>query len=185
MAKSVELLRSDCLFGLDIIERKKVKDSRGEFVKLYQESLDISFIFFDGIKEEYYSKSHKNSFRGLHFQNPPMEHVKYVTCIFGEAIDYIVDLRKDSPTFLRYFEKKISHEKSEIIKIPAGCAHGFLSLMDDTIINYKVTSEYSTTHDAGIHFSCLEIQKDKLIISKRDNSLLSLSEFLDINQFKV
>lgn len=130
-------------------------------------------------KEEYFSTSIKNVLRGMHFQTPPADHVKLVTCLEGAVKDVIVDLRKSSATFGKHCAFELSAEKANMLYIPRGLAHGFLTLSERAIMLYNVTSVYSPKNDKGVLWSSCGIdwQCDAPIISARDQSHPTLAEF--------
>ena len=81
---------------------------------------------------------YKNVLRGLHFQKKPFSQSKLISVSAGKIFDVVVDLRKNSKTYGQYFSKVLSAEKNESLFIPAGFAHGYLTLSENAIINYKV-----------------------------------------------
>jgi len=107
----------------------KFIDERGKFNKLATRDLKLENFNFDNL-EIFWTVSKKNVIRGLHFQNPPHEHNKIVTCISGEIFDVVLDLR-NCETFgqLHYFA--MSCEAGKSLFIPKGFAHGFQSLKND------------------------------------------------------
>lgn len=158
---------------------KVIGDTRGRFVKIFHEpsysalGLEINFA------EEYYSVSHKNVIRGLHFQVPPVDHVKMVYCLEGHALDVVLDLRVGSPTYGQYEMFELNSINSSSIYIPKGMAHGFCALSENTIMVYKVSTVYSPAHDAGILWSSVGVQwpTTEPILSARDQSFLTLEQF--------
>ncbi|WP_316899683.1 dTDP-4-dehydrorhamnose 3,5-epimerase family protein [Pseudodesulfovibrio indicus] len=154
-------------------------DARGLFVKTYSKELFEKHGLCCDIAEDYYSISNRNVLRGMHFQTPPTDHFKLVYCSRGEALDVILDLRKSSPTFGRYAELRLSGDQANMVYLPPGMAHGFLSLADNTTMHYKVSTGYSPAHDSGILWN--SFGKDwgvaDPIISERDQSFLPLSQF--------
>jgi len=127
------------------------------------------------------SVSKNNVFRGLHFQKPPFAQAKLVRVTRGRAIDYVVDLRKKSKTFRRLFQIELSEENQKMLFIPAGFAHGFQSLEDDTIFQYKCSEFYEPSSEGGILFSSvseLTLKKEDLIINSKDSELADLSTFI-------
>ncbi len=165
--------------NLYILENPKFEDERGCFhkpfnIELFQEKgLDVNFCEF------YYSVSKKNVVRGMHFQTPPHEHTKLVYVSKGKILDVILDLRKKSDTFGQYFSTELSEEEGKYLYIPKGCAHGFLSLEDDTIVNYAQTTSYSKECDSGILYNSFgfDWNVDVEIMSGRDKLFPKLSEF--------
>jgi dTDP-4-dehydrorhamnose 3,5-epimerase len=167
--------------GLKIVHLNKYSDNRGSFLKVY----NYEFFNENGLrtdfKESYFSISHKNVIRGMHFQVPPYEHVKLVYLSQGRILDVVLDIRKSSETYGKYFYRKISQEEQLLFYIPVGCCHGFLSLKDYSIVNYLQTSSYNKEGDSGIRWDSFGMPWDinHPIISQRDNSFLCLSDFIN------
>src|SRR4028118_1383129 len=121
------------LKGLRVIQLPASTDNRGEFVKtLHEPTLLANGIEFD-LKESYFSFSHKDVIKGLHFQTPPHEHAKVVFCPQGAILDVAVDLRKDSPTYGQAFSQVLSGENHKAYYIPVGFAHGFKALTEGAL----------------------------------------------------
>lgn len=155
------------------------KDGRGTFLKTYHnenfEKMDLRTDW----KEEYYSISGKNVVRGMHFQTPPAAHAKLVYCLHGEVLDVVVDLRVDSPTYLKARSFRLSPGRGNSIYIPVGMAHGFLSLTEGSVMQYKVTSIYSAEHDAGLSWDSIDFEwpVERPIVSERDKQHVPLASF--------
>lgn len=165
--------------GLYILETINFQDDRGDFQKLFnydffkENGLDTDF------KEFYYSVSRKNVIRGMHFQLPPFDHTKLVYVSKGRIKDVVVDIRKMSATYGQCFSIELDDTKAQYLYIPKGFAHGFLSLQDNTVVNYAQTSCYSKEHDCGILFSSIEIDwgVEHPIVSGRDLNFEPLDTF--------
>ncbi len=167
------------LDGVYILQHNKFSDQRGFFVKFFQSSFFESLNFENQFKEVFYTESKKNVIRGMHFQTPPEDHAKLTTVIDGEILDVVLDLRKSSPTFGKHIKILLSRENRKSIYIPSGCAHGFLSNHDRSIICYMITTEHSVNHDIGIRwnsFGC-DWNMDNPIISERDMNFPSFNDF--------
>lgn len=165
----------DCLE----IEFEKLKDNRGYFTKTFNiELFNLSGIYMP-IEEEYFTYSTKNVFRGLHFQIPPKAIDKLVFCVNGRVNDYVVDLRKNSPTFGQYACFELDGEKPKAIFIPVGFAHGFHVLSDSALMQYKVSKVYDKDCDTGISYNSFEFAKDIInpILSNRDKTFVNFSDF--------
>jgi len=112
------------------------------------------------------------TFRGLHYQIPPSKEGKLVRCIAGAIDDIIVDLRPDSPTFLKHEWFRLSVNELSALYVPPGFAHGFLTLDDDTTIMYEMSDYYAPELARGIRWSdpSLKIQMPQEIrfINQRD-----------------
>ncbi|RRV12934.1 dTDP-4-keto-6-deoxy-D-glucose epimerase [Stutzerimonas xanthomarina] len=156
------------------------KDIRGSFVKTYQHDIFAALGLSTDWKEEYYSVSGKDVIRGMHFQTPPADHAKLVYCLQGEVLDVVLDLRVNSPTFLQCLSFRLSPQQGNSIYIPSGMAHGFLSLTEGSVMQYKVTSEYSPRHDAGVLWSSIDFDwpVDKPVVSTRDEQHPVLTKFI-------
>ena len=154
-------------------------DERGSFIKTFQDSFfKQSGIDFE-LRESYFSVSHKDVIRGMHFQLPPHDHAKIVFCPHGAIVDVLVDLRRQSPTYRQYFATELSAENHKAFYIPAGFAHGFKTLQDHTITYYLVSSEHSKEQDAGIMYNSfgMDWQVEHPIVSARDQAFPALAGF--------
>lgn len=154
-------------------------DNRGSFVKIFHQEIFRGHQLNTEFAEEYYSISHQNVLRGLHFQLPPMDHIKMVFCLLGHVIDVVVDLRMGSPTYGKYETFELSADKANIIYIPKGLAHGFYVTSQTAILMYKVSTVYQRELDTGIHWNSAGIPwpTQNPIVSTRDQEFQSLSEF--------
>jgi dTDP-4-dehydrorhamnose 3,5-epimerase/CDP-3, 6-dideoxy-D-glycero-D-glycero-4-hexulose-5-epimerase len=129
--------------------------------------------------ELYYSINKKDVIRGMHFQTPPVDHVKLVYVIAGKIHDVCLDLRRNSKTFGKYFDCLLSGDDTRYLYIPRGIAHGFASLEDNTIVHYAQTTCHAQTHDCGIKYDSFgfnwNIQNP--IVSGRDKSFPNFADF--------
>ena len=169
-------------------------DKRGGFLKDYSlgtmKSEGINHI----LKEVFYTYSKKGVIRALHFQKIKQQ-AKLVRCIKGEIFDIIVDLRKDSPTYLKWEGFYLNENNLLEIYIPEGFAHGYL-VIEDSIVSYKCSEKFYANYDDGIKFDDPDLNlewqfhkiggSDKIIISDKDKNLQSLKEFISrYNEFIV
>lgn len=122
--------------------------------------------------------------RGLHFQNNPMAQSKLVRCSRGAVDDVAVDLRTGSPTYGKWHKVRLSEENHTQFFIPAGFAHGFVTLTNNVILQYKCDQVYSRDHDRSIRFDDPQIAVqwgiDDPILSEKDRSAPSLAHS-DVN----
>ena len=95
----------------------------------------------------------RGTIRGLHYQSPPHTETRLVSCIRGEIYDVAVDLRPDSPTFLRWHAELLSPENGRGLLIPEGFAHGFQTLTDDCEIIYCHSRAYAPTAEKGLRYN--------------------------------
>jgi dTDP-4-dehydrorhamnose 3,5-epimerase len=158
-----------------VIEPKVFADERGGFLETYKKSSFAEAGIFDDFLQDNHSFSTKGVIRGLHFQHQPNPQSKLVRCIKGEIYDCIVDLRKSSPTFKKYFGIILSEKNKLMLYVPVGFAHGFSVLSDEAEVSYKVSAEYDAKCDAGIRFDDPEIAIDwkvkNPIVSSKDQVL--------------
>ena len=165
--------------GLWAIQPPVFRDARGDFVKTYHrlrfQELGIPF----EPAEEFFSISAKDVIRGMHFQLPPKAHAKLVYCLHGKALDVVLDLRKESPTFGRSYATPMSEVDRKMLFIPVGFAHGFLAMEKDTVMVYLTNSVHSPSHDSGIAWNSFGFAWPNVspIISERDQRLLKWQEF--------
>jgi dTDP-4-dehydrorhamnose 3,5-epimerase len=147
------IFTSTSLAGAFVIEPEPVEDSRGWFARTWcQRELETRGL--DGrIAQCSLSLSKKKgTLRGLHFQAPPFEETKIVRCSRGAIYDVIIDLRPGSATRLRHFAVVLSAEDRKSLYVPAGCAHGFQTLVDDTEVFYQISQFYSPEHARGVRW---------------------------------
>ncbi len=127
-----------------IIEPMVLKDDRGVFFESFQQQ-KFNDLIGDAITfvQENESISKKDVLRGLHFQKPPFAQGKLVRVISGSVLDIAVDIRKNSSTYGKHVAVELSAENKRQLWIPAGFAHGFVALEDDTVFQYKCTNYYN------------------------------------------
>lgn len=142
------------LKDLYVVETDPFVDHRGAFARWFCEAELAEIIGSRRIKNVNFSRTTKaGSIRGMHFQRPPHAEMKMVRCIRGKILDVVVDIRKDSPTFLQHYGVELSAENMKLFVIPEGFAHGFQSLEDDCEIMYLVTEFYSPESEGGLRFN--------------------------------
>ena len=156
--------------GCYIIEPKVFGDNRGYFTETYsKEKLKEYGIGTEFVQDNQSFSAQIGTLRGLHLQNNPMSQAKLVRCTQGTVFDVAVDLRKDSPTYMKWFGAVLSAENHRQLFIPRGCAHGFQTLTNDVIFQYKVDNYYSKQDEVGILWNDPEIGVDWPL----DNPVLS------------
>ena len=166
--------------GLYVIEVKKYGDNRGYFMETYQkENFDKAGLVFNFIQDNQ-SKSKKGVLRGLHYQKK-FSQTKLVRVIEGEVYDVAVDLRKDSPTFGKYFGVVLSAEKGNQFLIPKGFAHGFYVLSETATFVYKVDEFYHPEDEGGFMWNDPEVGvkwplDGEPVLSEKDKVQLSFED---------
>lgn len=173
----MELIK-ELLPGCFLLEPKKFEDQRGCFVKTYHQGLCAALGVNLEIREEFYSISHRNVVRGMHFQLPPHAHEKLVYCTRGAVRDVLLDLRQGN-SYGTVASAEISGENGHIIFIPRGIAHGFVALVDESLMLYKCSTEHKPSHDAGILWDSFgfEWSVETPVVSARDSAHPTLADF--------
>ncbi|MCB1178732.1 MAG: dTDP-4-dehydrorhamnose 3,5-epimerase family protein [Leptospiraceae bacterium] len=166
---------------LYLVCRKYNSDNRGSFSRVFCKE-DLKDLNFKEIKQINHSiTKEKGSFRGFHLQIPPKAEMKMVSCFKGKVLDIVIDLRKDSKTFLKSFSTELSENNSKSLIIPEGFAHGFQTLEENSELIYFHTEFYNPGYEMGVNFSDPEISIDLPLqiteISDKDKNL----PFLDKN----
>jgi len=159
------------LKGVYIIEVQPVSDNRGWFARTFckKEFAEI------GHTKEWIQLNHsftnkKGTIRGMHYQLPPHGEIKMVRCIAGAISDIVIDLRKDSETFLKWISVELSSINRKMIYIPEGFAHGFQTLSDNCELIYHHSDFYTPLAEQGIRFD------DPLVNIKWPLPLTEISE---------
>jgi dTDP-4-dehydrorhamnose 3,5-epimerase len=146
MGKLIETKIKD----LYVIEPKVFEDSRGYFLESFNQrvfkELGLETIFV----QDNQSLSQKGVVRGLHYQNPDKSQIKLIKVVSGSILDVAVDIRKDSPTYGQHVSTILSSDNKRMFYVPHGFAHGFLTLEDNTVVQYKCSDFYSKEHESGI-----------------------------------
>jgi dTDP-4-dehydrorhamnose 3,5-epimerase len=137
--------------GLLLIEPRKFSDHRGFLSETYNKKA-LSEVGFD---KEFVQDNHSFSaacgvVRGLHYQSPPFAQDKLVRVLKGRILDVALDIRKSSPTYGQHVMVELSAVNWKQLLVPAGFAHGFVTLEENTEVAYKVTNYYSPPHDCGV-----------------------------------
>lgn len=139
--------------GAYAIHLPYIEDERGSFQRLYSNDQFSDICGKKAIANINSSRTiQKGTIRGLHFQHPPFTEVKIVKCLRGSVWDVVVDVRKNSPTFLQWESIKLSQNNHKMVFIPEGVAHGFQSLEDNCELLYLHTAVYSKESEDGLRF---------------------------------
>ena len=176
-------IRRLALDGLLEIRPKRFGDDRGFFSETWNETawreagVEIKFV-----QDNHSLSRPSGTLRGLHFQTPPFAQAKLVRVTKGSIFDVAVDLRTQSPTFCQWAGVILSAEEWNQLLVPAGFAHGFLTLEPDTEVQYKASAPYSPPHDRSVRFDDPTLSIDwplpaaDLILSEKDRSAPLLAE---------
>ncbi len=138
--------------NLHVIQRKPIGDERGYLERMFCGDELKSIIGQRSIVQINHTLTQKAGMvRGIHFQYPPHAEMKLVSCLRGEVFDVVVDLRKDSPTFLRWHAEVLSESNHKTFVIPEGFAHGFQTLTENCEMIYLHTAVYAPKAEAGLN----------------------------------
>lgn len=169
--------RSTPIPGAFLTGRVPLGDERGSFTKVLGEGDETGHPPFV-TREVFWSLSHRGVFRGLHVQLPPREARKLVFVTHGVVRDFLLDLRRGSPTEGTLWETSLDESSGGLI-VPAGCAHGFEVLSEDASMVYLQEDFFAPDCDAGVHFASvgIDLVSADPIVSQRDLCLPHLSDF--------
>lgn len=139
--------------GVFSVTRQPIRDHRGSFTRLFCSSELGKLGWSEAIAQiNYSSTAKKGTIRGLHYQEKPYQERKLITCIKGAVWDVAVDVRKESPTFLKWCAVELSAENNTAIMIPAGFAHGYQTLSDCCELLYLHSASYVAHAETGFRF---------------------------------
>jgi len=158
-----------------LIELERIEDHRGFFARTFCSSELRAQGLTAEIAQASISYNHlKGTLRGMHRQLAPHEEVKYVHCTRGRIFDVALDLRSDSPSFLKYFSVELSAENRLTLYVPKGVAHGFLTLEDRCEVSYQMQVTFHTESSHGVRWNDpsfgIAWPLDPLVISERDRN---------------
>jgi dTDP-4-dehydrorhamnose 3,5-epimerase len=159
--------------GAVVIRPQRMEDERGSFARIYcerelaEQGLDPRLV--------QHSLSYnrlRGTLRGMHFQTAPHAENKLVSCNRGAIYDVIVDLRAGSPSYRRWIAATLTADGQEALFVPKGCAHGFITLADETTVEYKISEFYAPGFAQGVRFDdpafAIEWPLAPVVISPRD-----------------
>lgn len=145
---------STSLAGLIVVQRKPIEDERGSFSRFYcAEEFRKVGLRKPIVQINHTSTQKKGTVRGMHFQYPPHAEAKIVSCLKGEIYDVAVDIRRGSPTFLRWHAEVLSSDNHKSLLIPEGFAHGFQALSKECELIYLHTASYTSDAEGGLNVS--------------------------------
>ena len=168
--------------GVYTIDIEKRGDERGFFARAFckNEFAQQGITDFNIVQINNSFTRDKHTLRGLHYQTPPKAENKLVKCIAGAMFDVVVDLRPKSPTFGQWFGTEISAENKKMVYIPKGCAHGFLTIQDNTEMLYMVGEFYSPENERILRWNDkkfnVELPHEPVTISDKDKNAPDFDE---------
>lgn len=167
--------------GILILEPKRFQDERGFFLESFEVERYRALGIADAFVQDNHSRSRKNVLRGLHFtiQKPQAQ---LLTVMSGKIFDVVVDIRKNSATFGKWFGTELSSDGTNQIYMAHGFAHGFCVLSDTADLHYKVSQKYNSSDEGGLRWNDPEVAiawpDADYIISERDRCHLNLNDIL-------
>jgi len=174
-----------------LIVPTRFTDARGYFAETWSDQLFRREIANETFVQDNQSVSaKKGTLRGLHFQRPPFAQGKLVRVARGSILDVAVDIRNGSPTYRQHVATRLDALQGAQLWVPPGFLHGFCTLEDQTEVFYKVTSYYSSSHDAGVLWSDADlavnwpVDNDSVVLSAKDERLPRLADLPDFFQYK-
>lgn len=148
----MKIIKKSFIGGCILFEHPSFNDERGNFIKIFSDPMLSKYLNKKRLKQVNYSSTKKqHSIRGLHYQNPYAEY-KLVKCLDGEIFDVVVDLRKNSKSYLKYQNFYLNSKKPQILLIPENCAHGYQTLVANCKILYLHTNDYFPQYSKGFHY---------------------------------
>jgi len=144
------------LKGAYLIHLEKNEDDRGFFARSFcQKEFKKIGIGFNIAQSNISYNKKKGTLRGMHHQVAPHEEAKIVSCVSGAIYDVIIDLRKDSSTYCKWFAVELSAENYLSLYVPCGFAHGFQTLKDNTAVSYQMSEVYYPELARGVRWNDL------------------------------
>ncbi|GAB3303869.1 dTDP-4-dehydrorhamnose 3,5-epimerase family protein [Hymenobacter tenuis] len=156
-------------------------DARGAFFESFsQKIMHEAGVDVDWVQDNQ-SRSMRGVLRGLHFQRPPYAQAKLVRVAQGRALDVVVDIRRDSPTYGQHLAVELDATRFNMLYVPIGFAHGFAALEDDTLFLYKCSNYYQPSSEGGLIWNDPQLninwELSEPVISPKDQIQPSLAEF--------
>jgi dTDP-4-dehydrorhamnose 3,5-epimerase len=140
--------------GAFVIHPERRSDERGFFERLWcRDTFARHGLSADFVQCNHSGSRRRGTLRGLHYQTPPHEEAKLVQCVRGEVFDVLVDVRPGSSTFGRWVGTTLTAASGAAVYVPAGCAHGYLTLSDESAVVYPVTAAYAPAFERGIRWN--------------------------------
>jgi len=140
--------------GVFVLEPERLGDDRGFFTRIWCHTESAEHGVDPHVVQCNLSfNPHKGTLRGMHYQRVPHEETKVVRCTMGAVFDVAIDLRRDSPTFKQWVGAPLTADNREMLVIPPGCAHGYLTLAANSEVTYQMSTYYAPAHGAGVRWN--------------------------------
>lgn len=161
--------------GACTIELEKRGDERGFFARVFcEKEFAEAGLITRFVQVNNSTSADRGTLRGMHYQLSPKSETKVVRCVRGSLFDVVLDLRQESPTFGQSFGAELSAENRMMMYVPKGCAHGFLTLTDDSEVIYLVDEFYSPESERIVRFDDpkfrIEWPEEVRVISDKDRN---------------
>lgn len=141
------------LEGAYLVHSKRHEDDRGSFARIWcKREFGEQGLVADIRQVSMSTNSRKGTLRGLHLQAPPAAETRVVQCVRGAVYDVIVDLRRKSPSYLKWYAVELTADSHAMLYVPEGFAHGFQSLTDNAWILYLMSEFFSPEHVRGFRY---------------------------------
>jgi dTDP-4-dehydrorhamnose 3,5-epimerase len=167
--------------GLLVLEARRFSDARGYFDEIWNRArfrdagMDVDFV-----QDNCSMSVTPGTLRGLHFQTPPHAQDKLVRCTQGAIFDVAVDIRRGSPSYGRWTAVELTQENGRQLFVPKGFLHGFVTLVPNTLVEYKCSDVYAPDCDRGVRWDSLDIPwplQGAPILSAKDAGAISFADF--------
>ena len=140
--------------GAFVIAPERIVDARGFFARTWCRSEFAEHGLNPEVVQRNVSYSaRRGTLRGMHYQRPPHAETKLIRCAAGAIWDVIIDLRPESPAYRKHFGVRLDPSEDRMLYVPEGFAHGFLTLEDDTTVDYQMSQYYAPSHGAGVRWN--------------------------------
>lgn len=146
-------LRRTSIAGVYVVELAPIEDERGFFARSYcTRTFEEAGLEAVTAQANIAFNRRAGTVRGLHYQVPPHGEAKLVRCTRGRVFDVAVDLRGGSPTYLQHVGLELDPEARRALYVPAGCAHGYVTMSDDSEVTYQVSAYYAPGAEGGLRW---------------------------------
>ena len=161
--------------GARVILPERMEDARGFFARTWcRREFEAQGLDSRLVQCSISHNRRRGTLRGMHYQGPPHEEAKLIRCTSGSIHDVIIDLRRESPTYLRHVAVVLSARERNMLYVPAGFAHGFQTLEDDTEVLYQMSEYYEPSSARGVRWNdpifAIEWPPAERIIVERDRN---------------
>ena len=168
----MKILETD-IDGAYLVEWESFDDERGYFARTRSDSVFAEHGLSNDLSECSISFNKlRGTLRGMHYQAAPHGETKLVMCVGGLIFDALIDLRPDSKSYLKAFSAELSLTNRRMLYIPAGVAHGFMTLEDSSYVHYQIGGEYTPTSTRGVRWDDpafgIEWPMQPIVLSDRD-----------------